>query len=159
MKLFIKLFAGLTVLLIIAVVTLLLVIDPNDYKEEIQAQVKQTINRDLLINGDISWSFYPQLGFEVSCIELNNLSGFNRAHLLKVDNAAVGIAVLPLFKGEVQVGELTLNGLLVNLITNKDGSSNLDNMFAEKSPSAAKQTKELQPEAQGEQSFDLVLKP
>ena len=128
MKLFLKLLAGLFSVLVLSVVVLLIVIDPNDYKQEIQAQVKTTINRDLLINGDIGWTFYPQLGLSSGEIELNNLDGFNRKHLLKIDNAAIGLQVFPLFKGEIKIGELTLNGLVLNLITNKDGLSNLDNM-------------------------------
>ena len=154
MKLFIKLFTALIALLVLAVVILLIVIDPNDYKEEIQTQVKETINRELLINGDLSWTFYPQLGFSSGEIELNNPEGFNRKHLLKIEEAAIGLAVLPLFKGEIQIGELTLNGLLVNLITNKDGSSNLDNMFPEKSASAPEQIAEKQPETEKPGFFD-----
>ena len=148
MKLFIKLFAGLIALLILAVVTLVIVIDPNDYKEMIQTQVKKTINRELLIKGDLGWTFFPQLGFSSGEIALNNLDGFNREHLAKIDNAAVGLAVLPLFKGEIQLAEVTLNGLLLNLITNKDGTSNLDNMFPEKAAAAPEQTEEKQPETQ-----------
>jgi AsmA protein len=82
MKLFLKLFAGLVVVLIVAVVLLITTIDPNDYKEQIQTQVKKSINRDLAINGDISWAFYPQLGFNSGQIELRNLDGFNRQNLL-----------------------------------------------------------------------------
>jgi len=129
MKLFIKLFIALIALLLVAVVALAIFIDPNDYKEQIQTKVKQTINRDLLITGDISWSFYPKIGFDFGELELNNLAGFEQKHLLKIQNASVGIALLPLFQGEVQVGELAIDGLVVNLITNKDGSTNLDNLF------------------------------
>ncbi len=146
MKLFVKLFAGLIALLILSAVILVTVIDPNDYKQEIQTQVKKTINRDLLINGDIGWTFFPQLGFSSGEIELNNLDGFNRKHLVKIDNAAIGLEVLPLFKGEIQIGELTLNGLVLNLITNKDGSSNLDNMFPEKVATDSKEIEQETPE-------------
>lgn len=140
MKLFLKLLAGLFGLLIVSTVILLSVIDPNDYKQEIQDQVKKSINRDLLINGDISWTFYPQLGLSSGEIELNNPDGFNRKHLLKIDNASLGLQVMPLFKGEIQIGELTLNGLVLNLITNKDGLSNLDNMVPKSNASDVKQT-------------------
>jgi len=135
MKLFLKLFAGLVVVLIVAVVLLITTIDPNDYKQQIQTQVKKSINRDLAINGDISWAFYPQLGVSSGEIELRNLDGFNRENLLKIDQAAVGIDLLPLLKGQIKIGEVTVNGLVVNLITNKDGSSNLDNMQAASSES------------------------
>jgi len=130
MKLFLKLFAGLVVVLIVAVVLLITTIDPNDYKQQIQIQVKKSINRDLAINGDISWAFYPQLGVSSGEIELRNLDGFNRKNLLKIDQAAVGIDILPLLKGQIKIGEVTVDGLVLNLITNKDGSSNLDNMQA-----------------------------
>ncbi|MFT6984505.1 MAG: AsmA protein, partial [Psychromonas sp.] len=101
-----------------------------------------SINRDLLINGDIGWTLYPQLGFSSGEIELNNLDGFNRNHLAKIENASIAIEVLPLFKGEIKIGELTLNGLVLNLITNKDGTSNLDNMFPKKAPVEAEVTKQ-----------------
>jgi len=136
MKLFLKLFAGLVVLLIVAVVLLITTIDPNDYKQQIQTQVKKSINRDLTINGDISWAFYPQIGVSSGEIELLNPDGFNRKNLLKIDQAAVGIDLLPLLKGQIKIGEVTVNGLVVNLITNKDGSSNLDNMQASDGTSA-----------------------
>lgn len=129
MKLLIKLLAAVITLLIITVVILLSVINPNDYKVDIQNQVKKSINRELLINGDIGWTFYPRLGFSSGEIELNNPTGFNRQHLIKIESAAIALNVMPLLKGEIKLGKLTLNGLVVNLITNKDGSSNLDNML------------------------------
>jgi AsmA protein len=152
MKLFLKLFAGLVVVLIVAVVLLITTIDPNDYKQQIQTQVKKSINRDLAINGDISWAFYPQLGFSSGEIELRNLDGFNRQNLLKIDQAALGIDLLSLFKGQIKIGELSVNGLVFNLITNKDGRSNLDNMQASGAP--APQEKALEEDSSSETAKD-----
>lgn len=149
MKLFIKLLAGVISLLILSVVILLTVIDPNDYKQEIQDQVKKAINRELLIKGDINWTIYPQLGLSSGEIALNNPESFNREHLLKIENTAIGLQLLPLFVGEIKIGKLTLNGLRFNLITNKDGLSNLDNMTSntastESKPQATTTTTETQ---------------
>jgi AsmA protein len=152
MKLFLKLFAGLVVVLIVAVVLLITTIDPNDYKQQIQTQVKKSINRDLAINGDISWAFYPQLGFSSGEIELRNLDGFNRQNLLKIDQAALGIDLLPLLKGQIKIGKLSVNGLVFNLITNKDGRSNLDNMQASGAP--APQEKALEEDSSSETAKD-----
>lgn len=124
-----KLLAAVIILLIITVIILLSIIDPNDYKIDIQNQVKKSINRELLINGDIGWTFYPQLGFSSGEIELNNPTGFNRQYLIKIESATIALNVMPLLKGEIKLGKLTINGLVVNLITNKDGRSNLDNML------------------------------
>ncbi|PKF63459.1 AsmA family protein [Psychromonas sp. psych-6C06] len=128
MKLFIKLAITLVVLLLLAVLVLLVLVNPNDYKPEIEAQVKQSINRDLHIKGDIGWTFFPQLGFSAGEIELDNLSGFSKPHLAKVKDASLGINILPLLKGEISIGKLTLDGFELTLLTTKEGVSNLDNM-------------------------------
>ncbi|MFT6926097.1 MAG: AsmA protein [Psychromonas sp.] len=157
MKLFFKLFAGLVIVLLAAVVLLMATIDPNDYKQQIQTQVKKSINRDVAINGDISWAFYPQLGFSSGEIELRNPDGFNRENLLKIDQAALGIDLLPLLKGQIQIGELTVNGLVVNLITNKDGSSNLDNMQAAGSAQETTPVKDTSGDTESEKSDFFAL--
>jgi len=128
MKLLIKLSVAIIALLLLVIGLLLMLVDPNDYKNEIQIQVKNSINRDLHINGDISWGFYPQLGFTSGEIELDNLSNFDKPHLLKIERASVGIDIFPLLKGEISIGKLTLDGFELTLITNKNGLSNLDNM-------------------------------
>jgi len=158
MKFFIKLFLGIIALLLITSIALAIFIDPNDYKEQIQTKVKQTINREVLINGDIGWSFYPQLGFHFGEVEINNLPSFEQKHLLKIQNASVGLALLPLFKGEIEIGELAIDGLNLNLITNKDGSTNLDNLFpvenTTKNPDNNAKTQDKQDTAKNETSFD-----
>lgn len=131
MKLLLKLVAALFVFLIVAVVVVVNVIDPNDYKQQIQDQVKNSTNRDLVITGDLSWSLYPLLGFKSGQVTLNNTPEFKEKVLLDVKSATVSINVLPLFTGELKVGEVVLDGVELNLITNKDGTTNLDNLQAE----------------------------
>ncbi|MEH6452084.1 MAG: AsmA family protein [Psychromonas sp.] len=159
MKLFIKLFAAFVVLLILGAIILVSVVDPNDYKEQIQTQVKNNTGRDLLINGDISWTFYPSLGFSSGEIQLSNPQGFNRDNLLKIDNAAIAIDVLPLMKGEIKIGDLTLNGLVINVILNEDGSSNLEFKTADTAtisePVETTATEESSSQDQGEGFFAL----
>jgi uncharacterized protein involved in outer membrane biogenesis len=137
MKLLLKLVAALLVLLIAAVIVVVSVIDPNDYKQQIQEQVKKSINRDLIITGDLSWSLYPLLGFESGQITLQNSPEFKEKILLDVQSATISINVLPLLSGELEVGEIMLDGVTVNLITNKDGSTNLDNLAPESTVESA----------------------
>lgn len=128
MKLLLKIFIGVIVLLFVTIALLLVFVDPNNYKSEIEAQVKSNLNRDLHINGDIGWTFYPQLGFSSGEIQLDNLSGFSRPYLVKINEASLGINILPLLKGEISIGKLTLDGFEVTLLTDKQGVSSLDNM-------------------------------
>jgi AsmA protein len=131
MKLLLKLVAALFILLIAAVIVIVTVIDPNDFKQQIQDQVKKSINRDLIITGDIGWSLYPLLGFESGQVTVQNSPEFEEKTLLNVQSAAVSINVLPLLSGEFEVGEIMLDGVAFNYITNKDGSTNLDNLKAD----------------------------
>ena len=130
MKLFLKIAAGLLVLILLAVIIVVTVVDPNDYKQQIQDQVKKSINRDLVITGDLGWSFYPLLGFQSGQVTLYNSPEFKEKILLNVQEAAISINVFPLFSGQLEVGEIILDGVEFNLITNEDGLSNLDNLQA-----------------------------
>ena len=142
MKLLIKLSLLIVTLLILAIGMLLVIVNPNDYKDEIQAQVKSSINRDLHIKGDIGWTLYPQFGFSSGEIILDNLTTFNKPHLLKIENSSLGIHLLPLLKGEISIAKLTLNGFQLTLLKDKNGHSNLDNMVA-KSAAPVKGTNSL----------------
>jgi len=62
----IKIIVGLLLLIVVAVVVAPLVIDPNDYREQIQSAVKNKTGRDLLINGDLSLSVFPWVGVGVN---------------------------------------------------------------------------------------------
>lgn len=130
MKLLLKIAAGLLVLLLLTVVIVVTMVDPNDYKQQIQDQTKKSINRDLTITGDLGWSLYPLLGFQSGQVTLYNSPEFEEKILLNVQEASISINVLPLFSGQLEVGEIILDGVELNFITNKNGSSNLDNLQA-----------------------------
>ncbi len=156
MKLFLKFAAALIVLLILTVVVVINVVDPNDYKQQIQEQVKTNINRDAVIAGDLDWSLYPLLGLKSGQVTLYNNPEFEEKTFLNVQNASISINVLPLFSGQIEVGEIILDGVEFNLITNKDGSSNLDNLQAENTEVVAETTKEETPATEEEQSTEAV---
>lgn len=157
MKLFLKLAAALIALLILAVVVAINVVDPNDYKQQIQDQVKTKINRDLVIAGDLSWSLYPLLGFQSGKVTLLNSPDFEEKTLLNVEDATISINVIPLFSGQFEIGEIVLNGVEFNLITNKDGASNLDNLQAESTETTEAETTKQETPTEEESSQEIDL--
>ena len=130
MKTFFKVLAAFVVLLILAVVAVVMVVDPNEYKPQIQAQVKQAVNRDLLLNGNIGWSIFPTLGVTTSEVYLQNPQGFNRDNLLEIKQVSVALELLPLLSGQIKIGLVTLDGFRLNMITKVNGRTNLDGMSA-----------------------------
>ena len=57
-KLLFLLFA-IVVLLSIAVISFMLLFDPNDFREDIAAEVHRATGRELVIEGDLELTFFP----------------------------------------------------------------------------------------------------
>ncbi|KAF0190720.1 MAG: AsmA protein [Gammaproteobacteria bacterium] len=136
---------GLLALFLIAVVIFIATFDPDKYKAEISALVKESTGRDLAIRGSIDLSFFPWLGVSVGEMALGNAAGFGPAPFAKLDVAEIRIEVLPLFRGKISTDTVTLRGLAVELITDKSGKTNWEDLAGGKpaaNTAAAKPAKE-----------------
>jgi AsmA protein len=116
------------VLLIIAIIVLPRVIDPNDYKPQMVALVKKHTGRDLAINGDIKLSVFPWLGFDIGAMQLSSAATFKDQRFVAIEHAKAQIRLLSLFTDELQIGELELLGLQVTLQTSAAGKNNWDEL-------------------------------
>jgi len=147
---------GLTLLLVVAAVLILpQVIDPNDYKEEIVARVKEQTGRDMVIDGRIELSVFPWLGVETGAVSLGNAAGFGEQPFAAVKSAAVSVKLLPLLSRELEVATITLQGLQLNLIRLKDGTGNWEDLAGTDQPPADKEKKRERPttESDGKQGL------
>lgn len=116
--------AVLVGLLVVAVIVLPMVINPNDYRGRISQAVKDRTGRDLTINGDIKLSVFPWLGLELGETSLGDAPGFGTAPFARIKDAEVRVRVLPLIRGKIEVGTVHLDGLSVRLMRNKAGATN-----------------------------------
>ncbi|MGB5442161.1 MAG: AsmA family protein [Gammaproteobacteria bacterium] len=114
----------LVVLVVAAVVVLPLVVDPNDYKPEIAAAVKEQTGRNLEIEGDISLSVFPWLGLDIGPTRLSNAEGFAEPHMARMDTVQVRVKLVPLLSKQLQVDKVKLSGLQLYLGKDKAGRSN-----------------------------------
>lgn len=112
---------------LIAILALVIFVNPNQFKPLIIEQAKAQTGFDLVIDGDISWSFFPHLGFSIGKTQvLNSAEGFKQAQVVKFDEAALDVSVLPLLEKRLNIGNVTLNGADIFIQKLKDGRSNLD---------------------------------
>lgn len=116
------------ILLLAAAVLVPLFVDPNEYKDEIAAEVKKATGRDLTIDGDIGLSFFPWIGLELGRIQLSNAAGFGDKPFVLLDQAQVRVKLLPLLSKQVVVDTVVIDGLRLNLAKNAEGVSNWDDM-------------------------------
>lgn len=129
-KLLVKSAIALVLIIVIGVIGLILTIDPNDYKPQITQLVKEETGRDLTIQGDIGWSFFPRLGFSLGETQLSNAQGFQASFFAKVEAIDVGLQIKPLFQRKVELDVMVLKGMTANLEINRDGTSNWDDLVS-----------------------------
>lgn len=139
----------LVVLVVAAVVILPLVIDPNDYKDEIQAAVKKQTGRELTIGQPLSLSVFPQLAVGLGGVTLSNAEGFGEEPFAQVEKLALKVKVMPLLQRRVEVDTVVLKGANLNLAKDAKGRTNWEDLMA-KQEAEAKAPAEEKPAEAGE---------
>ncbi|WP_261884664.1 AsmA family protein [Vibrio pomeroyi] len=119
---------------IAAILALVLLVNPNKFKPLIVEQAQKHTGLELVIEGDISWQFFPSIGFELGQTELRNPEGFTQPNLFKVDTVGVDVSVTPLFSNQLEIGNITLDGAEFYLETLKDGRKNIDALTQASAP-------------------------
>ena len=124
------LLGALVALLLVAAVVLPLVVDPNDYKDDLTALVQEKTGRRLDIEGRLALSVFPWLGVEIGPTRLGNAPGFGTTPFAEVKQVQVRVRLLPLLRGRLEMDTLLLDGLRLNLARNKRGVNNWDDLAA-----------------------------
>ncbi|MGR5244810.1 AsmA family protein [Vibrio sp. PNB23_22_6] len=140
------------VVILAAVLALTVFVNPNQFKPLIVEQVQKQTGLELVIEGDISWQFFPSIGFELGRTELRNPQGFSQPNLFKVDTVGVDVSVMPLLSKQLEIGNVTLDGAEVYLETLKDGSKNIDALTKAQSQQAEQFTEPTSVQTEGTQS-------
>jgi AsmA protein len=140
---FIAYLIGLLVVVVIAAAVIIpMVVDPNDYKPEISALVKESTGRELDIQGDIGLSVFPWLALELGEVRLSNAPGFGETPFAEVKGASVRVKLMPLLQQQLEMDTVTLDGLALDLSRNAEGVTNWDDLVA---ATAAAETAEQAP--------------
>lgn len=122
---------GIVAVFVVAVVAFVLLFDPNDYRDEISAQVKRATGRDLVIEGDLGLSVFPWLAIDVGKTRLGNAPGFGDEPFASFERARLSVQLLPmLLHREVSIGTASLDSLHLNLAVARDGRSNWQDLLA-----------------------------
>ncbi|MDL0431546.1 AsmA family protein [Marinobacter sp. TBZ242] len=117
---------GLIILAIAAVAIAIAVIDPNTYKPQIEKVVEDSTNLDLILAGDIGWSFIP-LGLELNDVEAT----LEEERLVRLDQLVAKVSFWSLVTMSPRVNTFMLSGLDANLSVNEDGTGNWTRIMPE----------------------------
>ncbi len=115
---------GVVGLVIALVVAIVLLVDPNDYRDDIGRLVQENTGQELVIEGDISLSFFPWLGLDLGRTRLENRDGFGDQPFVQVESVGIAVRLLPLLRREVVMDTIRMDGLVVHLVLNEQGEGN-----------------------------------
>lgn len=129
MKKIIYILLGLALAAVVAIAALVSLIDPNQFKPQLVEQVRKSTGRELVIQGDIGWRFWPSLGLSLEKVALRNPAGFAEPDLVRFEQGEASVGLLPLLSHKLEIGKVTLSGAHLFIQTKADGSSNLSDLL------------------------------
>jgi len=99
-------------------------INPTQLTKLLSSSAKEATGRDLQISGPVSLSFFPGISVKAEQVALSNTSWASNPNLLTLKQIELDISLWPLLGGYVEISRIGLQGLEVNLQTNKAGVGN-----------------------------------
>jgi AsmA protein len=117
---------GLLVLAIGGVAVFAMTFDPNQYKGQVEAAVKEKTGRTLKLAGNLELAFWPSLGAKVAGVSLSERASDQQ--FLALESAHVSVAVMPLLRGAVMVDGVRIAGLKANVVKDKQGKFNFSDL-------------------------------
>ncbi len=117
---------GIVALIVLVIAIVAATFDPNKYKPEIVAAVKDKTGRTLAIEGNLSLSFFPSIGIALGRASLSE-PGSSRI-FARIEQAKISLALWPLLSKQVVVDRVTLSGLALDLVQSKGGKTNFEDL-------------------------------
>ncbi|MFI9650870.1 AsmA family protein [Guyparkeria halopsychrophila] len=130
------LFVAIVLVAILAIVAFALTFDPNDYKPQIAAQVEKQTGRSIQFNGDLSVTIFPWLGAATEDVVLANAEGFEPESMIEIKRLEAQAALLPLLRGEFEIGTLLIEDARIHLTRKEDGRNNWGDLVERSAKSA-----------------------
>jgi AsmA protein len=112
------------VLLLGVVLSLPFLIDLNKYQDQYKPLIEDALNRKVTL-GDIRLTIWPRIGARVAGFAVQDDPTFGSSPFTSLTSLDVGVKLMPLLSGKVEVEEITLRDPVVTVIKNKNGVLNV----------------------------------
>ena len=113
----------LIVLLVGGVLALPFLVDLGKYQEQYKPLIEEALNRKVQLQ-DIRLTVWPRIGARVSGFAVLDDPAFSSDPFASLSSLDVGVKLMPLLSGKVEVEEITLHNPVITVIKNKNGVLN-----------------------------------
>jgi AsmA protein len=142
------------VVVVAAVAIFAMTFDPNRYKDDIQRIVKERTGRTLELKGPLELAFWPSLGAKVSGVVFSERGA--PQPFVSLDLAHASVAVLPLLRGNVTVDRVRLSGLKAQIIKDKEGRFNFQDLIESPAEKPAAKSEKKKDSGGAAVAFDIA---
>lgn len=99
-------------------------IDLNKYQDQYKPLVEDALNRKVQLK-DIRLTIWPRIGARVADLVVLDDPAFDSSPFTSLTSLDIGVKLMPLFSGKVEVEEITLRNPVITVIKNKSGILNV----------------------------------
>jgi len=124
LKILLIVVAALVALSLAVAVAVLLSVDPNAYRGQIERLTEQKTGRPLQIGGQLHLKLFPYLAISIEDVQLGNRPGYGQSAFLSVRRASVGVRLLPILRKRLEVSRVVLDGVSANLVSRSADDNN-----------------------------------
>ena len=116
-------------LLMILVIALPFLIDLNRYQDRYRPLIEEALNRKVQLQ-DIRLTIWPRIGARVGGFVVQDDPAFRTGSFASLSSLDVGVKLLPLLRGQVEVEEITLRDPVIMVLKNAQGQLNVSTIGA-----------------------------
>ncbi|MEM7023559.1 MAG: AsmA family protein [Pseudomonadota bacterium] len=124
MRKFLLILLGLVVVLIGGALIVPFLIPTDTYKEQIAHEVERATGRRLTIEGPLSFTVLPRLGFETGGVALSNPPGADSPEMVRLKAVELELKIWPLLDGVLEIDRFVLVEPKIDLEVDAQGKPN-----------------------------------
>jgi AsmA protein len=115
---------ALVALVVLGVLVIVWLVDPNSFKPNIEAAVRDATGREFKLDGDIELGFFPWLALRTGPGRFGNAPAFGPEPMVSWKRAQLGAKLFPLLGGRLVADRVSLDGVDLRLVRRADGVAN-----------------------------------
>src|SRR5262245_42605653 len=124
----IAIWLGVIVLLLIGLIlSLPFLVDLNKYQDQYKPLIEDALNRKIQLE-DIRLAIWPRIGARVAGFAVLDDPAFGSGSFTSLTSLDVGVKLMPLLSGKVEVEEVALRDPVITVIKNKNGVLNVSTL-------------------------------
>ncbi|MDF7670328.1 outer membrane assembly protein AsmA [Orbaceae bacterium ESL0721] len=111
----------LIMIIIVGIVSLVVFVDPNNFKGFISDTVKDKTGYELTIDGDLRWHIWPQISILTDSVKLSDINAAKP--ILTADNMRLDVELFPLFSKNLAVKNVLVKSAVINITDESKGDT------------------------------------